>query len=135
MKKPMIVLVAMLLAACAAQEETVTKDEAQAVRDFIAVRDLGDVDKLRSTNDDHWYELDASFIIYETRREVFLVEFSRACHELSQQQVVADRRWDKNTVWARFDTIRGCRIGKIFPLTVAEVEELMALSESPGSRN
>ena len=135
MKKTMIVLVAMLLAACAAPEEMVSKDEAQAVRDFIAVRDLGGVDQMRSTGADHWYELDESFIIYETRREVFLVEFSRPCRELSQQRVVPDRRWDNNTVRARFDTIRGCRIGKIFPLTVGETEELMALGESPGSRN
>ena len=128
-------LLVALLSACVAQQGVNTKDEEQAIRDFIAVRNLGDVDKLRSTNNDHWDELDANFIIYETRREVFLIEFVRACHELSEQEIVADKRWDRNTIRARFDTIRGCRIAKIFPLTEGEHAELKALGESPGSRN
>ncbi len=133
-KKP-LAIVAMLLSACAAQEEAPTQDEEQAVRDYILVRGLPEVKEIRSTSDDNWDELDAHFIIYETRRDAYLVEFVRACYELSDNRIVADKRWDLNTINARFDTIRGCRIDKIFALTESDVAELKTLGESPGSRN
>jgi len=128
-------MMAIFLSACAAQEELATQDEEQAVRDYIAVRGLPEVDEIRSSSSDHWEILDPNFIIYETRREAFLVEFFRACHELSTKHIVADKRWDLKTINARFDTIRGCRISKIFALTEADLAELKTLGESPGSRN
>lgn len=134
MNKTSIAFVVALLSACAAQDEA-TQDEEQAVRDFIAVRQLAETDRMRTGNDDHWQEIDQNFIIYETHRETFLVEFVRRCYELNEYPVVPDQRRDGNNVYARFDTIRGCRIAKLFPLTEGEAEELEALGESPGSRN
>ena len=130
-----IMILAMLLSACAAQEEIATQDEEQAVRDYILVRGLPEVKEIRSTSDDSWDELDAHFIIYETRRDAYLVEFMRACFELSDSNIVADKRWNLNTIDARFDTIRGCRIDKIYALTESDLAELKTLGESPGSRN
>lgn len=135
MNKISIALIIICLSACAAQQESNTNDMEQAIRDFIAVRQLSEVDKMRTVNREHWTELDPNFIIYDTRREIFLIEFTRACHELSDTQVVADVRRERNTIRARFDTIRGCRIQKIFTLTEGEVAELKTLGESPGSRN
>ena len=135
MSKQLLAMAAILLSACAAQEELATQDEEQAVRDYIAVRGLPEVGKIRSTSNDRWEELDPHFIVYETRRDAFLVEFVRACYELSDSRIVADKRWDLNTINARFDTIRGCRIDKIFALTEADLAELKTLGESPGSRN
>jgi hypothetical protein len=126
---------AMLLSACAAQEQAATQDEEQAVRDYILVRGLTEVKDIRSSNNDRWDDIDPHFIIYETRRESYLVEFVRACYELYDSHVVADRRRDLNRINARFDTIRGCRIEKIFALTEADMAELKTLGESPGSRN
>lgn len=135
MNKISIALIVACLSACAAQQESNTNDMEQAIRDFIAVRQLSEVDKMRTANREHWTELDPNFIIYDTRRETFLVEFVRACYELSDTQVVADVRRERNTIRARFDTIRGCRINKIFALTEGEVAELKTIGESPGSRN
>lgn len=124
-----------MLAACAAQEVEETQDEEQAVRDFIAVRELAELDKMRTTDRDGWEVLDLHFLLYKTRRKHYLVEFVRACYELRENEIVADERWDANTVRARFDTIRGCRVDKIYALTEADVVELQQLGESPGSRN
>lgn len=127
------------LAACATQDEQAeqsTQDTAQAVRDFIAVRGLEELPKLRSSGQDRWTSIKDEFLIYEGRREVYLVQFYRRCYELSDNtRIVPDQRWDGNVVHARSDTIRGCRIEKIYALTEAEAAELEQIGESPGSRN
>ena len=90
---------------------------------------------MRTSNNDSWEEIDENFVIYTTRREVFLLEFTRRCYELNQYPVVADERKSGDVVRARFDTLRGCHIAKLFPLTEGELAELSAIGESPGSRN
>ena len=135
MKTTAALAILVVLSACAAQEEAITQDTEQAVRDFIAVRQLAEAKEMRTSNSDHWEEIDENFIIYETRRETFLVEFTRRCRELNEYPVVADERKGGNVVRARFDTIRGCHIARLFPLTEGEVAELAAIGESPGSRN
>ncbi|MCH8058852.1 MAG: hypothetical protein IIA11_00190 [Proteobacteria bacterium] len=128
-----------LLLACVAQDtqdKPATQDAEQAVRDFVAVRDLEELDKLRSSSNDSWQVIADEFIIYETRKAAYLVEFTRACYELEDRtRIVADIRRERNIIRSRFDTIRGCRIRKIFALTEAEAAELKQLGESPGSRN
>ncbi len=135
MRRPHLIVAIVLLSACAAEQEVRTQDEEQAVRDYIAVRGLEEVDKLRSGSADRWEEIEAHFVIYKTRRHAFLIEFFRACYELSGSVVVADERRESNTIRARFDTLRGCRIDKIFALTEADVAELKSLGEIAGSRN
>ncbi len=135
MKIKTVIAILVTLTACAAQEEAITQDTEQAVRDFIAVRELAETREMRTSNGDHWEEIDQNFIIYTARREVFLVEFMRRCYELHQYPVVADERKSANVISARFDTLRGCNIAKIYPLTEGEVAELSAIGESPGSRN
>jgi len=130
---------ALFLAACASQDkqaEESTQDVSQAVRDFIALRELQELDALKSGTTDGWQQLDDQFIVYNGRRETYLVEFTRRCYELNDNtRIVPDRRWDSNTIRARIDTIRGCRIAKIYGLTEAEVAEIKNIGEAPGSRN
>ncbi len=126
---------AMLVSGCATQERAVTQDEEQAIRDYILVRGLEEVDRMRSSNSDSWDELDEYFIIYDTRRNAYLVEFNRACYELNENRVTPDLRREAKTIRARSDTIRGCLVDKIFALTEADVAELKSLGETPGSRN
>ena len=139
MKKLLFLLTFALLAGCAGQEETddpSTQDIGQAVRDFIELRELEELDALRSGTNDGWSVLDETFILYSGRKDTYLVEFARRCWELQDHtRITPDQRWDSNTIRARFDTIRGCRIGKIYALTDAEVAELENIGEAPGSRN
>jgi len=133
MKRCTPIFFALALTACASQEQTEGMDVAQGIRDYIEVRQLPQQDKIRTGSSDSWHELDGSYIIYETRRETFLVEFVRKCYELNETPVVADVRRDASTIRARFDTIRGCLIGRMFALTENDVAELEAISESPSN--
>jgi hypothetical protein len=126
-------VLAALLAACATQ--TGPGPDREAVQDFVAVRGLEEVDEIRTDTSNSWEELNNYYLIYKARRAEYLVEFTRKCWELDEQRVIADKRWDARTIRARFDTIRGCRISKIYALTEGELIELRELGESPGSRN
>lgn len=138
--KPIALLIASVaLAACASQDdkaEQSTQDTAQAVRDFIEVRKLEELKKLSTSSGDRWTSIKDEFLIYEGRRDTYLVAFYRRCYELSDKtRIVADKRWDSNSIHAGSDTIRGCRINKIYGLTEAEAAELENIGEAPGSRN
>ncbi|MDH3532263.1 MAG: DUF6491 family protein [Gammaproteobacteria bacterium] len=134
-----LVLGALLLTACAAQDPVAkpsTQDEVQAVRDFIEVGALTEVKKLRTSSGDKTEPIDEHFLIYEGRREAYLVEFGRRCRELNDNtRIVPDERRSANEINAQFDTIRGCRIHKIYALTEEEINELKNIGEAPGSRN
>ena len=139
MRKAVLIFATTLLAACAGQdtERQQAVDEAvQAVQDFIAVRGLEEVAKMPSANSDSWDSIENHFVIYKGRRDTFLLEFSRRCYELDDDaRIVADERREAGTVRARFDTLRGCRIHRIYALTADEAEELRNLGEAPGERN
>lgn len=130
-----LLITLIFLGACATQEDGLTYDTEQAVRDFIEVRELETTDKVRTNNDDQWQDIDQNFVLYLKRRKAYLFEFARRCHELNEYPVVPDKRDSGNTIRAKFDTLRGCRIDKMYPLTEDEVEELRNIGESPGSRN
>ena len=139
MKTTLSVVALVLIAGCASQDEQETlsrQDVTQAVQDFIEVRELESLDQLRSGTNDGWTAVGDQFVIYKGRRDEYLVEFARRCHELyDNSRITPDKRWDSNVVRARFDTIRGCRITAIYALDEAEVVELKNIGEAPGSRN
>ncbi len=126
-------IVVLLLSACATQEAGERREEHQAVRDFIALQSLEEVDEIRSANGDSWTNIDFRFIVYSARRGKYLVEFDRRCYELSDRsRIEADKRWERNVIRARFETLRGCRIKVIYKLSEAEALELENLGPQPG---
>ena len=128
--KPTLLLIALItLSACATTQPEVDK---ASVEDFIAVRQLPEEEKIRTDSSDGWYELNNYYVIFQTRRGDYLFQFARRCWELDDQRVTPDKRWDAKTIRARFDTLRGCRIEKIFGLTETDSAELKQLGESPG---
>lgn len=139
MNKIFLLIALTLVAGCAGKDEKddpSTQDTEQAVRDFIELRELEEVPSMRTGSSDGWTEIDETFILYTARRDTYLVEFARPCWELrDNSRITPDKRWDANSIRARFDTIRGCRIHSIFALDEAEVAELENIGEAPGSRN
>lgn len=132
MKQTTVVATILLLGACAATQPVVDRE---AVEDFVAVRKPQEVDSIRiDATNDSWYELNPYYVIYETRHGSYLFLFTRRCWELDEQRVVADRRWDANTLRARFDTLRGCRIERMFEVSETDVTELKDLGAAPGSQ-
>lgn len=141
MKRILLLLTVIVLGACAtkdggSQRENTERSQNQSILDFIDVRELQEVDKLRSTERDGWDTVTMSYVIYKARRDRYLVEFSRPCYELrDNREVTPDLRTNPNVIRSKFDTLRGCRIARIFALSPDEAEELKNIGEAPGNRN
>ena len=65
-----------------------------------------------------------------------LLEFTRNCRELTDNtRVTPDRRYDHNVIRRGIDTLRGCRIDKMYPLSEAQAQEIGALVQATDSGN
>lgn len=125
-------LAALLLAACATEWD---ESEIEAVRDYIVASQLEEVDEIRYFRQLNYTYINDQFVLVPTTRGDYLVEFARLCRELRQLDFTAqmiDRRPDGDRIRARFDTIRGCQIGKIYSISDAQADELRALGDAPG---
>ena len=123
-----------LLAACAGTPET--PPDTQAIRDYVEVGELQQTDRIRTLGKDEWWPLTKRFAIYNGRDGAFLLEFGHTCREMfDNTTVTADRRYDRNIMRTGIDTLRGCRIDKMYPLTEAQVQEIEALVKTAGAGN
>ena len=129
--KTIYILVAMvMLGACATSSDTHITD---AVADFIQVAELTDEMSIRTRRGYNYTVVSRRYVILKSYKDYYLVEFVRDCRELYEQDRISpDYRYDKNTLRARFDTIRGCRIGKLYPIEEWQAEELESLGDAPG---
>lgn len=132
MKKLMSVLMILLLAACASQPDTSATD---AVDDFIVVSELEELDSVRMREQFHHTYLSERYIILRTRNANYLVRFRKRCRELNERDVTPDVRFERNTLHAGFDTIRGCRIDRMYAIDKGQVEELVHLGKAPGEED
>ena len=75
-------------------------------------------------------------MLYKGRDGRYLLEFSRKCHELTDNtRITPDRRYDHNVMRRGIDTLRGCRIDKMYPLTEAQALEIEALVKTADGGN
>ena len=116
-----------LLAGCAAQQGPTADD---AIDDFVALSGLEEMDSIRTRNQFGTSELTKRYTILRTRKDVYLVQFQRCPPEFDADDVTPDIRYDRSVLRSRFDTIRGCRIKKIFVIDEASAEELTMLAEA-----
>ena len=130
-----LVAVAAFFVACAGTPEV--PPDTEAIRDYVGVGELQEVDELRTTlGRDEWMPLTRRFVIYTGRDGRFLLEFGYPCREMFDNTTITpDRRNDRQFMRRGVDTLRGCRIDKIFPLTEAQAEEIEALAKSAGDGN
>lgn len=130
MKRLIMPLVFAALAGCAGQPGS-GADE--AVSDFVAVSGLEEMDSIKTRKRFGTSELTKRYAILRTGKDVYLVEFAHCPPRFDNNDVTPDIRYDTNVLRSRFDTIRGCRIKKIFAIDEAGAEELKMLVESPGT--
>ena len=123
-----------LVAACAGTPET--PPDTQAVRDYVEVGELGQVDQIRTHGSDKWSPLTDHYALYKSRDGRYLLEFNRICRELTDNtRITPDRRYDHNVMRRGIDTLRGCRIDKMYPLTEAQALEIEALVKTADGGN
>lgn len=134
MRHSCLLYVLLLTAACSSTPAVPV--DTQTIRDYVEVGELEDVGHIRVYGHDSWSRVTDFFVIYEARNDEYLIEFRRRCRELQDNTtIVGDRRYDHNRLRANEDTLRGCRIGKIYPLTEAQATELRQLGKELGEGN
>lgn len=129
MRHSTIALIVMSLAGCAAQQPGPTRSD--AIADFVVVAELEEQDAVRTSRHFHYTYLTERYVILETRKDKFLVQFRRRCRALNETPVPPDVR-DGKIIRARFDTIRGCRIDQIYSVDEGQVQELEIIGQAPG---
>ena len=134
MKATYLIATLALLAACAGTPET--PSDVQAVRDYVEVGELGQTDRIRTHGSDEWSPVTDYYALYRGRDGWNLLEFNRICRELTDNtRITPDRRYDHNVMRRGIDTLRGCRIDRMYPLTEAQKQEIEALVQSAESGN
>lgn len=120
------------LQACSAPP---TRVETEAVHDYIAAAELEETDRIRfrSMHSPANRPINEHFVIVETGNSHYLVEFRQRCFALyDNARITPDVRREANVIRARFDTIRGCAIDKIYAIDKAQALELEQLGDAPG---
>lgn len=105
------------------------------MRDYIAAADLKEVDEIRHRSQMNYSYVNDYFVTVPTRRGDYLVELGRQCSDLRRTDFrpeMVDVRESTNLIRARFDTIRGCRIAKIYEITDMQRREIHDLGDAPG---
>lgn len=132
MKPTFAVIVLALTSACSTLMD---EQEIEATRDFVAANELSEVDEIRMYEQLNYRMINHHFVTVETRRGDYLLEFRSRCRALTQREFqphMVDFRRDPSRLRARFDTIRGCIISKIYELSEQQREELRQLGDAPG---
>jgi len=129
MNKLLFILAALLLGACAAQEEEEGPD---AIDDFIHVSDLEEVTVIRSYDQLGRVELNERYVILTTNKEQYLLAYYSRCAENPGMTQTPDVRRDAHVIYAKADTFHGCRIKAIYPISEAQQQELVEIGRAPG---
>ena len=105
------------------------------MRDYIAAAELKQVDEIRQRSQTNYRYVNDYFVTLPSRRGDYLVEFTRQCMDLRRTDFrpeMVDVRESTNMIRAKFDTIRGCRIARIYEITDMQRREIHDLGDAPG---
>jgi len=129
-----ILLIGLVAGGCAnsAREQSIVAKN-DAIEDYVIAAELPTVDSMRTTDRLHYKKITDRYIILYDRNNPHLIAFSRRCRELNETEVTPDIRHDSNNLRARFDTFRGCTIGKMYEINEGQAKELLDLGEDATS--
>lgn len=131
--KSLVPLAAALMLGCASAPEydsVIMKND--AVEDYVEVSELKEIDAIRKRGELHHTVVTENYIILRDQRSAYLATFRRKCRALDEREVTPDLRHDLNTLRARFDTFRGCRIQHLYEIAEGQATELLDLGEKSG---
>jgi hypothetical protein len=121
-------LSAALLQGCAPAQ---VADENVPIDDFIVVSELEPTKVARFRHQYNYKQLTEHYIVLVSRDDYYLVEFRRRCRELNMLPIEPDIRYERNTLRAGVDSIRGCYIRRIFAIDKTQAEELENIGTGP----
>lgn len=141
MNKTLCIIATLAVSGCSTT--TTQPQEIEATRDFVAANELEEVDEIRLDRQLTYNYVNDRYATVPTRRGDYLLEFQRNCHELRktsfdlqrgdlENNPMVDVRDNTNLLRSKFDTIRGCRIAKMYEISDEQKEELKALGDAPG---
>lgn len=138
MKTTAFIAAMLALAGCASTstERLGPGKETEAVRDFIIAGELRELNIIRLTEPIKYMYVNDHFVVVPQRHGDYLVEFRGRCTELRKRKYTADMidiRVSARVLHADYDTIRGCKIGRIYELTEERLIELAGLGDAPGN--
>ena len=131
-----ILLAASLVVAAGCAGTPKLPPDAQAISDYVEVGELEEVDSIRTDTKDAWSPATDYYVLYKGRDGHYLLEFVRVCWELTDgTRIKPDLRYSHNMMRRGSDTLRGCRIDKMYPLTEAQAQEIEVLAKIAGEGN
>ena len=125
-------LALIMLQACASPK---TRVETEAVRDYIVAAELPEADQIRygPIQRPDLTPINEQFALINVRDRHYMLEFRRRCFALyDNTRITPDVRREGNILRARFDTVRGCVIDRIYQIDEAQALELEQLGDAPG---
>lgn len=137
MKVTVSLLFVLTLSACASRSEPppLPGKEMEAVHDFVATSELVEVKKIRISEQIRYYYVNDKFVIMPAKDGEYLLEFRGPCSELRSRYWTGDMvdfRASARYFYADHDTLRGCRISRIYELPESKFSELESLGDAPG---
>ena len=126
-----LIAAAVLLTGCGS---TSVPKEAWAVRDYVAVADLQEVENIRLFRQLRFGYLNDYFVMVVAGERHYLIEFAARCRALRSKVFTAsmvDHRYDPSYLRVR-DTIRGCPVGRIYKASVDQLLEVKKIGKSAG---
>ena len=106
--------------------------ENDAIEDFIVVAELEEVSALRYLGRLDSEVLSERYVLVGDNRRQWVLVFATPCRKLEQSRIEADLRRERNAIYAKFDTYRGCRIDRVYEISDGQAEELKILGDAPG---
>lgn len=134
MRKAILLLTGLMLAACAATEKQ-TINETDPVQDFIRMHNLENISVIRGfENPGVLYMEDPRYIIAYLRHEQWLLQYAHECRlaRLDSGDRPSDKRRYTRALYVKVDTFRGCPVRAMYPITLAHAQELVAMGRAPG---
>jgi hypothetical protein len=136
MKKAVLLMMSLALAACAVTEEEVV-NETDAVQDFIKMHNLKKVSVIRGFESPNVLFLDdPRYIIAYLRDEQWLLQYAHECRlaRLESGDRPSDKRRYTRALYVKIDTFRGCPVRAMYPIKLDHAQELVAMGRAPGDR-
>jgi hypothetical protein len=137
MKKTVLLLTSLVLAACATTEDGAIH-ETDGIQDFVKMHNLERVSVIRGFEDPGVLFLDnPRYIIAYLRHDQWLLQYAHECPlaRLEPEYRPSDKRRNTRALYVGTDTFRGCPVKTIWPIKLEHAQELVGMGREPGNEN